>query len=95
MIVVKYFRLFVFLCLLSSCDIFSGNSKKEQELFDKIEKGMTINEVKAILGAPDYINPSSDSGHYYYFFTENKSGMRSEMPFVKFDPTGVVEYSGY
>ena len=92
---VKYLRLFVFLCLLSSCDIFSGNSKKEQELFDKIEKGMTIDEVKAILGVPDYINPSSDSGRFYYFFTENKSGMRSEMPFVKFDSTGVVEYSGY
>ena len=56
---------------------------------------MTIDEVKAILGVPDYINPSSDSGRFYYFFTENKSGMRSEMPFVKFDSTGVVEYSGY
>lgn len=93
--IVKYLKLFVVLCLVSSCDIFSGNSKKEKELFDKIEKGMNINEVTKILGEADYINKSSDSGQFYYFFTGNKSGMRSEMPFVKFDSTGVVEYSGY
>ncbi len=91
---VSYLKLLILTCLIASCDL-SGNSKKEEELFKKIKKGMNITEVTRILGEPDYINSNSDSGHYYFYFTENKNGMRSEMPYVSFDSTGVVDYFGY
>jgi len=95
----KMFRFIIIICLffcVSSCDIFSGNSEKERELFSKIEKGMTIIDVTEILGEPDAITPSSsDNDYYYYYFTKNKSGMRSMMPFVLFDSTGLVKLSTY
>ncbi|HRP89867.1 MAG TPA: outer membrane protein assembly factor BamE [Edaphocola sp.] len=81
---------------LVSCDVFSGNSSKEREAFSKIKVGMTKEEVIEILGTPDNTIPSSsEKDVYYYFFTESKSGLRSEMPYVLFDSTGRVKFSTY
>lgn len=95
----KIFRfiitIWLFLCV-SSCDIFSGNSQEERELFEKIQPGMNKEAVIEILGEPDAITPSSsDNDYYYYYFTKNKSGMRSTMPYVLFDSTGLVKFSTY
>ena len=83
--------------ILHSCNIFSGNSKYEKDLFQKIKPGMTIKDVKEILGNPDWVEVDSSSNNdtYYYYFTENKSALRSTMPAVLFDSTGVVKFSTY
>jgi len=82
---------------LFSCDFLSGNSKKERELFEKIQPGMTVKNVKDVLGKPDWVevDSSSNNAMYYYYFTENKSVLRSELPYVLFDSTGVVTFSTY
>ena len=82
---------------LFSCDSLSGNSKQEKGLFQKIKPGMTIKDVKEILGNPDWVEVDSSSNNemYYYYFTENKSVMRSDLPTVIFDSSGVVTFSSY
>lgn len=87
-----------FLFAITSCaDSLSGNSDSERVLFEKIEIGMTKSEVEDILGAPDRsdVDSSSDNSLYFYYFTKNKSGMRSELPTVIFDSTGVVKFATY
>lgn len=80
----------------NSCN-FSGESKEERQLFDKIKKGMTKEEVIGILGKPDTISYSIvDSSEYEFsYFTKNKSGLRSTMPTVSFDSTNRVEFATY
>lgn len=86
----------LFLFAFTSCaDSLSGNNEEESVLFEKIKVGMRKSEVEMIIGKPDYMNPSSDRDCYYYYFTKNKSRMRSEMPLVLFDSTGVVKFSTY
>lgn len=61
---------------------------------DRISKGMSKKEVIEILGEPDskeIVRGSIQYGEVYYFFTNNKSDLRSEMPFVFFDSTGQVK----
>ena len=87
--------LLILLALMSicSCDSMSGNNHIERELMDRIGKGMSKKEVIEILGNPDYTEVIRDSikyGEAFYFFTKNKSGLRTEMPFVYFDSTGHV-----
>lgn len=94
----KYF-LFLFLLLinLSCADALSGNREKEKELFNKIHVGMSKNEVENILGKADNesVDSSSNNTLYRYYFTKNKSGMRSSYPVVIFDSLGKVKFSSY
>lgn len=58
---------------------------------------MNKEAVIEILGEPDYFEVDSISNNaiYFYYFTRNKSGMRSAMPTVLFDSTGLVKFSTY
>lgn len=91
--------IFIFFCLqLLSCeDAFSGNSKKEEELFRQIRVGMQKDDVIRILGKPDTIGQSivHSSEYWFIYFSQNKSAMRSTMPIVKFDSTNAVTFSTY
>jgi len=93
----KITLIFAVVLALFSCDSLSGNSKKERELFEKIKPGMTVKDVKEVLGKPDWVEVDSSSNNvmYYYYFTENKSPMRSDLPTVVFDSSGAVTFSSY
>lgn len=86
----------VLIVTLYSCN-FSGESKEERQLFDKIKKGMTKEEVIGILGKPDTVSYSIvDSSEYEFtYFSKNKSGLRSTMPIVGFDSTNRVTFATY
>lgn len=65
---------------------------------DRISEGMSKKEVMEILGDPDskeIVRGSIQYGEVYYFFTNNKRGLRSEMPFVFFDSAGQVKSWNY
>jgi outer membrane protein assembly factor BamE (lipoprotein component of BamABCDE complex) len=81
-------------CCLTSC---SGNTNKEREIFSKVKVGMTTSEVVEILGIPDDTTYSIiDSSEFcFYFFTENKSGLRSSLPDVCFDKNKIVTSVDY
>jgi len=83
----------IFFCL-TSC---SGNTSKERELFGKVKIGMTVSEVVKILGTPDDTTYSVvDSSEFcFYFFTKNKSGLRSSLPDVCFDKNKIVTSVDY
>jgi outer membrane protein assembly factor BamE (lipoprotein component of BamABCDE complex) len=66
----------------------------QKEVFDKVELGMTQQEVKEILGEPDKIKLSVHSEPCYYYYIR-KSVLASDMGFVKFDTTGKVSFSLY
>lgn len=82
-----------FWCLVSC----SGESDNERDLFSKVEVGMTTNEVIEILGKPDDTTYSAvDSSEFcFYFFTKNKSGLRSSLPDVCFDSSKTVKSVEY
>lgn len=84
----------LFLFYLPSC---SGDSYKERKLFSKIKVGMTSNEVIKVLGIPDDTTYSVvDSSEFcFYFFTKNKSGMRSSLPVICFNKNKKVEIVSY
>jgi len=81
-------------CCLVSC---SGESNKERDLFSKVKVGMTTNEVIDLLGKPDDTTYSAvDSSEFcFYFFTKNKSGLRSSLPDVCFDSSKTVKSVDY
>jgi outer membrane protein assembly factor BamE (lipoprotein component of BamABCDE complex) len=83
--------------LCSCADSLSGNSEYEKELFQRIKTGMSQDDVKKILGEPDFSKVDSLShNHYYnYYFTKNKNVIRSELPYVMFDSTNKVLFSTY
>jgi outer membrane protein assembly factor BamE (lipoprotein component of BamABCDE complex) len=84
----------LFFCCFISC---SGESDRERDLFRKIKVGMTTNEVIEILGKPDDTTYSVvDSSEFcFYFFTKNKSGLRSSFPDVCFDSNNTVNSVDY
>jgi hypothetical protein len=86
----------ILLITLYSCN-FSGESKEERQLFDKIKKGMTKDAVIGILGKPDTITYSivDSSELEFEYFTKNKSGLRSTIPTVGFDSTNRVTFATY
>ena len=84
----------VIFCCLISC---FGNINKERELFSKVKVGMTTSEVVKILGKPDDTTYSAvDSNEFcFYFFTKNKTGLRSSLPDVCFDKNKIVTSVDY
>ncbi|HEY6505921.1 MAG TPA: outer membrane protein assembly factor BamE [Chitinophagaceae bacterium] len=76
--------------LLISC---SSNVRIKKEVFEKIELGMTIEEVKAILGEPVEIR-KMDSLNTYYFTIRNDM-IASEYAQVRFDKLGRACFKFY
>ena len=70
----------------------SGDSNGEKELFKRVKIGMTISDVKAILGKPDEIthNSADSTDLCLYFFTKNKSALRPSLPTICFDKSEKV-----
>lgn len=75
----------------SSCQ---QSIKLKREKFDKIEIGMSINEVKSILGEPDKMSVDDDSNTYYFYLTQNDI-FAKRYASVKFDRFGWVSFRYY
>lgn len=82
-------------CSGESEETISEYIQKEKELFEQIKVGMHSDEVIKILGKPDTIYGIDDSTSDYYFFTEGKSILRSQLPVVSFDSTDTVTFATY
>ena len=76
--------------LLISC---SSNVRIKKEVFEKVELGMTIEEVKEILGEPVEIR-KIDSLNTYYFAIRNDM-IASEYAQVRFDKSGRACFKFY
>ncbi|HEY6505920.1 MAG TPA: hypothetical protein VIZ28_18225 [Chitinophagaceae bacterium] len=88
---VKGIFLIVTTILLISC---SSNVRIKKEVFEKIELGMTIEEVKAILGESFDMRKTVDSLDSYFFYIRNDV-VATEYATVTFDKSGRVCFKFY
>jgi len=82
------FLLILSLLIISSCNPNRTISRKD---FEKIEIGMTVNEVKSILGAPHKVTTDRDSNTYYFYKTQDNF-FAKRYASVKFDNRGWLSF---
>lgn len=70
------------------------NYRLKKEVFDKVELGMSMKEVKDILGEPKSIIPIAGSRTNYCYLNE-KNLLTTKYAVVTFDSTGRVSFSHY
>ena len=78
------------LALLTSC----AHIVLTKEKFDKVEIGMTIREVKDILGEPAIIKETDDSGPAYFYYRHHNVWATNYSD-VYFDKKGYVRLAVY
>lgn len=90
-----YMRMFFFLpaiiIVFCSC---SSRVRIKKELFDKVDIGMTRDEVKAILGEP-YDKRVSVAGDSAFIFVREKGLFVLKFADVYFDRSGRVRFLSY
>lgn len=83
--------LLVIITVLGAC---SSNVRLKKEVFDKVEIGMTKDDVNAILGEP-YDKRGMISGDSLYKFVKEKDLFTLKFADVHFDKSGRVSFLSY
>lgn len=74
----------------------SCSSKRvvSRDLFEKIEIGMTTDEVKNLIGSPHKVSDDKDSSTYYFYLIQDDILARKYAS-IKFDKFGLVSFKLY
>ncbi len=87
-------RVLLFVLIVTTLQVSCSRLLLTKEKFEKVEIGMTVRQVKEILGEPAVIKTADDNSMVYFYYVHNDVWTK-DYASVHFDKAGWVSFTSY